>query len=232
MHLLRRSHRWRGMWLQSLGTEACSTASTHRIIEIGNEPDIAFTYKSQPGLFAEAVRLSHEAIREVAPQAQVVVGGIAGTSRKGLAYLADAASAGFPNDCIIGYHTYRTTMEPESPLDDFPSRDAEFERLQGIAAGRAIWCTETGWHTAPSTVRFGPWGILRRTVQYTDAQVADFAEREVRINARQGALGLVWFQLNDGTDPSKYEHRFGIRTADGTWKPIADRLGALGPTAA
>jgi hypothetical protein len=60
--------------------------------------------------------------------------------------------------------------------------------------------------------------------------VADFAEREIRINAQQGALGFVWFQLHDGQDPNNYENRFGLQRPDGSWKPVADRIAKLGPT--
>lgn len=36
-------------------------------IEVGNEPDNAYEYESRPELFAEAVRLSREAIRDLHP---------------------------------------------------------------------------------------------------------------------------------------------------------------------
>jgi hypothetical protein len=201
-------------------------------IEIGNEPDIAYTYADRSDLFAEAVRLSRDRIRRVSEKIQVITGGVMTTGRGSIDYLAGAVRSGLPEDCIIGYHTYRTTRRPDDPLDGFPNRDAEFAALKGIAVGRPIWCTEAGWHTAPSTVRYGFLKLRKRRIQFTDAEVADFAEREVRINAAQGALGFVWFQLNDGPDPNEYEHRFGIRTIEGAWKPVADRLADLGPTVA
>lgn len=217
----------------TIGVELGLFASEHpSAIEIGNEPDGAFTYADRPELFAEAVRMSRDAVREVAPNVPVIVGGIKATSPEGLGYLARAAAAGLPEDCIVGYHTYRTTQEPEKPMRGFASREAEFQRLREIAGIRPIWCTETGWHTAPSIVPDGLWGLLKRRVQYSDTQVADFAEREIRINAANGALGFVWFQLNDGSDPKAYEHRFGLRHADGSWKPVAERIGSVGPTVA
>lgn len=201
-------------------------------IEIGNEPDNAFTYADRPEMFAEAVRQSHDAVRGVAPQAPLIIGGIKATSREGLGYLRRAVAAGLPQDCMVGYHTYRTTQQPEAPMPGFASRAAEFQLLRETAGPRPIWCTETGWHTAPSVVPSGLGGVLKRRVRYTDAQVADFAEREIRINREEGAVGFVWFQLNDGANPSAYEHRFGLRRADGSWKPVAERIGVLGPTVA
>jgi hypothetical protein len=97
-------------------------------IEIGNEPDNGFTYADHPEMFAEAVRLSREAVREVAPGAPLIVGGIKATSREGLGYLARAAAAGLPDDCIVGYHTYRTTQEPETPMRGFASRSGPCQR--------------------------------------------------------------------------------------------------------
>jgi hypothetical protein len=200
-------------------------------IEIGNEPDAAFMYKAHAETFAEAVRGSREAIRGVVPEAPIISGGIQATSREGLNYLEKAVRAGIPEDCIIGYHTYRTKQTPETPMPGFASRRAEFDRLRQIAGSRRIWCTESGWHTSPS--RADGWrGWLGRTVRFNDAQVADFAEREIRINAEQGAEGFVWFQLNDGADPNAYEQSFGIQRLDGSWKPVADRISALGPTVA
>jgi len=196
-------------------------------IEVGNEPDNAYEYESRPELFAEAVRLSRDAIRDLHPYVTIITGGVMSTGSDALEYLARASAAGLPDDCAIGYHTYRTTSEPEKPAKGFRSRGAEFKRLKEIAAGRPIWCTEAGWHTAPSYVRSGFFG--KRKVQFTDEQVAEFAEREIRINAQQGAVALAWFQLNDGRDPAVYEHCFGVRRRDGTWKPVANRIGILGP---
>lgn len=228
----------RGMPPQDIAALADATARAARdtglfdagraVIEIGNEPDIAYTYDSKPALFAEAVRTSEARVRAVSDTAVVVTGGVTTTNKNGLNYIAAAVRAGLPPHCAIGYHTYRTATIPEAAHSGFASRDSEFERLRKLAAGRPIWCTETGWHTAPSKVkRF--FGLFSETVQFTDDQVADFAAREIEINRRNGAIGFVWFQLNDGRDANQYEQRFGIRTLDGQWKRVADKIGALGP---
>lgn len=200
-------------------------------IEVGNEPDNAFGYAEDPALFAEAMRLSRDAIRRVAPGAPVITGGITSLSREALLYLERANTAGLPGDAIIGYHSYRTTRTPEEPADNMSSRAAEFDWLRGIAADRPIWNTEVGWHTAVSYVRQGPYGTFWRRVRYGDEQVADFAEREVLLNADAGALGCVWYQHRDGPTGAAAD-RFGIRRADGAWKPVAYRLRSLAAPAA
>ncbi len=198
-------------------------------IEIGNEPDNPrmMGYHTNPAGFADAVSQSTVAIREVAPKARVIVGGVMSLSRDSLKYLERANTAGLPGDCILGYHSYRRT--PETPAAGQPSREEEFRWLKAIAADRPIWCTEIGWHDGVEDERWGPFKIFKRTRQYSPEQVADFCEREIRINATQGAVGLVWYQERDGEDRSDKENCFGIRTVDGTWKPVAHKLASLGP---
>jgi hypothetical protein len=195
-------------------------------LEVGNEPDR--TFEGRSALFAETVSRARDAIRKVSAKAHVIIGGITSPNRKRLDYLASAMTHGMPLDCIVGYHTYRPRA-PESAAQGFKTRDNEFAHLRHIAGGRPIWCTEAGWHTAPFIERYGPGGIFKRTHHYTDVQVAEFVEREARLNARQGALGFVWYQLNDGQNEAEGLDRHGIRRLDGAWKPVAERLMTLGP---
>lgn len=195
-------------------------------IELGNEPDIEKSrYRNRPDLFSEVVREGAAAIRTVSRRAVIVSGGIANTDERGLEYLRRAMAYGFPDDCVIGYHSYRTTTTPDRPHRGFRTRDAEFAALKDLAGSRPIWCTEVGWHTAPSTVAVISWlPFWRRRVQYTDAQVADFFEQEVEIHRRNGSDVFAWFQYNDGTNPHEYEHAFGIRRLNGEIKPVGQRV--------
>lgn len=198
---------------------------TRRIaIEIGNEPNLACDqYKNHPTEFARLVRESATAIWQEAPSIAVICGGVSNTHRDGLDYLEAASRAGLPDGCHIGYHSYHTTTPPETPHPGFSSRQEEFDRLNRIAAGRPKWCTEVGWHTYPSEVRAG---IKRKRVQFNDAQVADFTERELRLQRAAGAVCSAIFQLNDSAvdPPTSYEHRHGVRHIDGSAKPVALRI--------
>lgn len=51
---------------------------------------------------------------------------------------------------------------------------------------------------------------------------AGLKDCEWAINEAHGVAGMAYFQLNDGPDANAYEHRFGMRTIDGVWKPVAD----------
>lgn len=194
-------------------------------IELGNEPNVdGERYADAPDVFARFVREGAARIRAVSPRAVVVSGGISNIDRRGLEYLERAIRSGFPDECVIGYHSYRTTTTPETPHEGFDTRGEEFARLTQLAGGRPIWCTECGWHTAPSTVRSGLFGLRRRQVRFTDEQVADFFEREAALHARHGADVFAWFQLNDGGDPRHHEDAFGIRRASGEVKPVGIRV--------
>ncbi len=194
-------------------------------IELGNEPDVEKArYRVRHEQFAQLVRGGVARIREVSSRAIVISGGIANTDRRGLTYLELAMRDGFPDDCVIGYHSYRTTTTPETAHKTFDSRDEEFAQLRSLAGNRSIWCTECGWHTAPSTVRTGLFGLGRRQVRFTDEQVADFFEREANLHAANGAEVFAWFQLNDGHDPRHHEQAFGVRRRSGELKPVGMRV--------
>lgn len=200
--------------------------ATRLAIEIGNEPDLAIDqYKRNPGEFARLVRECATAIWQEVPALTVVSGGVSNTHRDGLDYLEAASRAGLPDGCHIGYHAYHTTSTPETAHPGFRSRQEEFGRLARTVAGRPMWCTEVGWHTYPSEIRVG---VLkqRKTVRFDDNQVADFTERELRLQRAAGAVCSAVFQLNDALDdpPTSYEHRHGVRYADGSAKPVAQRI--------
>ncbi len=198
-------------------------------VEIIGEPDWAWEVaggREGADGWGAFVAASAGVLWSIAPRIKVISGGITTTDRKRLDFLARGAQR-FPAGVIVGYHTYRTTQEPWVAWPGFATRHDEMLRLRQIAAGRRIFMTEVGWHTAPSKV--GGWlcnalNIGCKTVQYNDAQVAEFALWECRFNAAEGADGVSYFQLNDGPNPNAYEHRFGIRHENGVLKPVAEAL--------
>lgn len=190
-------------------------------IELGNEPDIAPGWEGRPDWFALLLHTGYVAVKTAAPSAIVISGGVSATSREALRYLDQALSLGdVPQGVAIGYHAYRTTRPPHEPLDGFGSREAEIDELGRVARGRALWCTEAGWHTARSCVRSGFLGICRQYVRYSDAQVLEFTRVEMALQAALGAEGFVLYQLNDGIADIP-EHRFGIRYRNGDLKPVS-----------
>jgi hypothetical protein len=199
-------------------------ASLDAAIEVTNEPDVAPEWQSNPAALADVVRRIYVAV----PDFPVVTGGITSTSDRGLSYIERLVAAGLPPDVIIGYHSYRTTRTPETPLAGFASREAEFDRLRLAAAGRRLWNTEVGWHTAPFSVSKGfPLCFVKETKRWTDQDVAGFLAAELELNAAFGAEIMTVYQLNDGPSDTP-ENRFGIRRQDGSLKPsasVAQRAG-------
>jgi hypothetical protein len=186
------------------------------VVEVGNEPD--FTAISAADLAAQIA-----AYVALYPDIQFVSGGV---SHRGQNYLRQMIEAGLPESVIVGYHTYRNTP-PETPLPGYPSRQAEFAELKAIAGGRRIWCTECGWHTARfGGIRIGP--IWIGAQRFSDAQVADFVERELALHQAADEDVFVLYQLNDGpTDVAP--NRYGIRRTDGTLKPVASVIAPYAP---
>ena len=130
-------------------TAAATAGLTDVFIEVGNEPDIGHVdYKTRPADFAEAIRQTHLAVRGAGFLGAVVTGGVSNLSPERLNYLQQVVTAGVPLDVVIGFHRYPHGLGPQVPHPGFANRDAEWARLQSIAGGRMVACTEFGHHTA------------------------------------------------------------------------------------
>jgi hypothetical protein len=195
---------------------ACALVSY--AVEVGNEPDIANDdYASRPQDFAEAVRQSHEALRAAGFDGPVITGGISNLNERGLDYLKRTLAVGtVPADVIVGFHRYPEKARGAlAPHDGFTSRDDEWNALMAISGARALACTEFGYHTAPERIV----GFITKT--RTDRQVAASVMWDIRFYTERAVTVAAVFQLNDGPDPNKMEHRYGIRRMNGELKPVA-----------
>lgn len=191
-------------------------------VEIGNEEDARMSPRAYHRHFMEV----YEALGGGGPLTpQVFTCGITTTDKGRLSWLEQVYAFGIPEGVGCAIHTYRSTVAPWVSHKGFNSRAEEYRAVREIIGPRRrLIVSEIGWHTTPSRHRYGPWGLFSRRVQFTDADVARFALAECKIAAAHGVESLTWFQANDGQDPKQYEHTFGIRRLDGTWKPVADAL--------
>jgi hypothetical protein len=64
----------------------------------------------------------------------------------------------------------------------------------------------------------------RKDFQFTDEEIADFAEWELAYWQKRDALLLNWYQISDGPNEFDPEDRFGIRDMDGRAKPQANAI--------
>lgn len=186
-------------------------------IEIGNEPDIATAqWSAHPEDFARLVNSAAQAIWAVDPTIDVVMGSISNLNARQLTYFGIVAQKLDPR-IIAGYHLYRTT-EPWSFFD--------FQPFLALTAGRRRWHTEGGWHTAPSTVRYGPFNLFRKTVQFTNEQVAQFMQMEIPMHELIAEV-FCTFQAHDGPPGSTdFDGFFGAW--DWYWnpKPVSKVIGS------
>jgi hypothetical protein len=209
-------------WTRQVVETADDVGLLDYLIEIGNEPDIADRgYSHRPGDFADAVRQCHLVARSLGWHGPIVSGGVANLNRRGLAYLATVVPR-LPDDVIVGFHRYPPAGRgPLAPHDQFRSREDEWRALLDVVEGRAVACTEFGYHTATE-----PDGHTR-----TDAEVAESVLWDLAFYDERAVPVACVYQLNDGPTDTWID-RFGVRAFDGTWKPVADAVAATyGPAA-
>ena len=193
---------------------------TSYAVEVGNEPDIAHEgYARHPEDFAEAVRQSHESLRGAGFDGFVISGGVANLDDRGRNYLRGMLAAGtIPPDVIVGFHRYPPTAKGHDAAHGFRTREEEWQALTEVTTDRRLACTEFGYHTAPDTVL----GVFRHS--RSDQEVADDVMFDIHFFEQRGVELAALFQLNDGPDPTFFEHHFGIRRVDGTLKPVATAI--------
>jgi hypothetical protein len=203
-------------WTTTVVQTARTAGLTDYALEIGNEPDIAHPgYADRPQDFAEAVRQCHEAARANGFAGAVITGGISNLNNRGFRYLsAMLAVPTLPvNDLVFGFHRYpESGRGPLAPHDRFKSREDEWTMLRQLVGARPVACTEFGYHTAKS-----------RPLTLTNSDVADAVFWDLNFFAERLVPLAVVYQLNDGPTDDWID-RYGVRTLDGTWKVVAERM--------
>ena len=206
-------------------TAAAAAGLTDVFIEVGNEPDIGHVdYKTRPADFAEAIRQTHLAVRGAGFLGAVVTGGVSNLSPERLNYLQQVVTAGVPLDVVIGFHRYPHGLGPQVPHPGFANRDAEWARLQSIAGGRKVACTEFGHHTARRKYLF--LGFIPLTKRLSDNTIAQHITFDLTYFRDRGCLAAAVYQLNDGPTDTAID-RYGVRRADGRPKPAATAIAAF-----
>jgi hypothetical protein len=200
--------------------------------ELGNSENLAdSTNTPDPAFYTSLLCASDTAIKAVAPDATVLVGGLGGTTEKNgdisgahfvqLLY-ADGAEGCFD---AISFHPY---TYPQLPPDDGTGGWSAMlsVRQTMVANGDAdlkIWATEYG---APTN---GP-----NANHVTEAVQAQMLDTGYRLFASYSWAGpMCWFRYDDkGTDPSDQSNFFGLLRFDGSRKPsystfVADAAAAI-----
>lgn len=171
-------------------------------VEMGNELDD----KWKPLEYAEAFIEAYHAVRRASAHMPVITAGIRATRRECIAWVGQVtATPGFPEDAVIGYHTYRDG-DPAEPNRGYSSRMAEFADLEEAARGRVLFNTEIGWEDQSRS----------------RAEVAGYLIMEAVFNREAKAAAMTVYQLNDAEGGK--DAAFGLRDRSGQWKEQARAL--------
>lgn len=150
-----------------------------------------------------------------------------------LAYAKACFEHGLACDAI-GLHPYKTTVEPWKPArgSGWTSREEEWAAWALLAEqhGIKLWAPEWGYHCGVSNVPApGLAGKLGRKVKlsYTEDQQREFVAYELQDQLARGMEMTGVFQLNDAADAAtnpNHEAHYGMRRADGSWKPVVTAI--------
>lgn len=128
---------------------------------------------------------------------------ISNTNQKSIDWLNEFMDKGVPEDIIVTYHTYRSSINFNEPHRGFSARGepGEMKWILAAAAGRSIACSEVGYNSTDENA------------------VALNMVKEFELAKEYNCLFCTYFQLNDDT---KANIPMGARRPDGTWKPVMD----------
>jgi hypothetical protein len=177
--------------------------------EIWNEPNIFF-WQGPKEMYAELLKRSYAAIKELDPQAEVLGLSTAGIDYK---FMDQMLALQAPFD-ILTIHPYRRVLKDTEFIADL--KKASDKVMLPNGRRRPVWLTEMGWAT------FTPHNTLRQ----------DFAPTPLRAQAELIARSYLcaivsgveprtfWYNFrNDGEDPVYFEHQMGIVHRDFRPKP-------------
>ena len=223
--------------------------------EIWNEPNTqAFWYPIPDAAdYAQLLRLTAAAIKEVDGSATVLLGGLAAVQFPGadipqVKFLADVTMyRGTQAVDGVAFHPYTFPFLPShydpagwrtswNTIHGYDPNAATFSSLRHVLdtyglGYQQIWLTEYGAPTCgPRTGSAGEPGI---TVDHvTEERQAAIAADAVRVAMADPALGaLVWYSERDRSwDPSTTENCYGLRRPDGSpklsWWAFRDTVSA------
>ena len=172
--------------------------------QIWNEPSSPTFYQPEPSAlsYAQLVRISHNAITEVDPDAEIVLAGLFRTPQKGQG--EEGGPAGFLTALYavkgiredfdaIALHPYASNLDQIVTLFDqvLPViRDAG-------DAGTPIWITELGWSSAPPEPNKPLLkGLKGQAKLLTDSFDLLRAKRD-----EWNLAGVIWYQWKDLAEP-------------------------------
>ncbi|MEJ3405946.1 endo-1,4-beta-xylanase [Rathayibacter sp. YIM 133350] len=184
--------------------------------EVWNEPNTTDYWRSgvNPARYAEILKASYSAIKQVDPSATVLAGSLAGFD---VAFMQSVAAngAGASYDGL-SFHTFVRDAPEASMLPTWIAAAKSYVASYNPTA--SLWITELAW----STCTDGCDGGVDEQTQ------ADYLARSYLIAAAEGIRGISWWGITErGTGTGRLDN-YGLVTADGRQKPAYAALKNIG----
>ena len=177
--------------------------------EVWNEPNIFF-WQGPKELYAELLKKSYAAVKEIDPKAQVLGISTAGLDFK---FIDKVLKQGAPFD-VLTIHPYRKQLDDHGFISDLKKSSEQVKLADGTI--RPIWLTEIGWTTHV------PHHVFKQDFE----PVTERVQAELLARVYLCALGsdidprTFWYDFrDDGADPFYFEHNLGTLRHDGRPKP-------------
>lgn len=184
--------------------------------EIWNEQNEHFFWKPEPNIdqYVQFYRRIYAAIKSVAPEAEVAMGGLAGLccsiGVNGVNFLQGLYDRGVRPD-IVNIHPY--ALKSQSPSMSIPNENSftDIARIREVMVrngegDKPIWVTEWGWATN----------------KISDERQAEYVERSLELLATKYTYVTLATYFVDYDRPPEYY--YGLFTQDFQPKPAAERF--------
>ena len=194
--------------------------------EIWNEPNAGFRFwktdfSGNPDAFGALVLAAEEAIHEVHPQAEVILGGTFYHEQlipSAVSFLQETLAfhpsilQRVNSVAIHPYSLYPPVAEPEKKEDGEIPIWQMIEHIQNLVEPLPVTVTEYG---------------ITITEDSSREDQAALLERGILLALAQGATDVCWYTIQNGEDEDNFEDNFGLLNNDGSWSPTAEAFHAL-----
>ena len=198
--------------------------------ELWNEPDNQDYWLGSVEQYAELVRHGAEGVRRGDPEAQVVLGGLAGT----VSFLTElfGEHAIGPWVDVVNVHAYFETWNPQ-PLERLTGYLAEVDRAVRKVGSRPIWLAEVGYSSHRRGAEVSPYYRASYDYEHTVPFQAVALARTVALALASPHVQLIaWYELKDANPSAPVigdvnNRHLGVTFADHRPKPALPALAFL-----
>jgi hypothetical protein len=196
--------------------------------EVWNEPnDSRFFTGADPQTYVDLLRPAYLAIKQEAPEAPVVFGGLAFNDAEWLER-AYAAGAGGSFD-VVGIHPYQAVanLPPDAPDDGTKWRLTHVTSVRDVMVrngdeDKDIWFTEVGWSSHDDN---GP-GVPHWEYGVSREQQAGYLAQTLHLvaNRYEYVTHVFWYRERDASTGHVQSDNYGLLDTELRPKPALERL--------